>query len=94
VVAWLNSVAWEEEERVDMWGSHVSDRDERRRCCPKARTHEGNIFRRGARGARAYRAGWVRWRPGKGEWAGVGELGWLGRTQERNQNGNLISNFK
>jgi hypothetical protein len=83
VVAWLNSIAWEEEERVDMWGSHGSDRDERRRCCPKARTHEGNIFRRGARGARAYRAGWVRWWPGKGSGlARVSSGGWAGPRRE------------
>jgi hypothetical protein len=28
-----------------MWGSYVSDREERRRCGPKAQTHEENIFR-------------------------------------------------
>jgi hypothetical protein len=52
--------AREEEERANMWGPHVSERDERRWWCPKAQTHEGNVFRRGAKGARAYRAGWVR----------------------------------
>jgi hypothetical protein len=41
---------WEEEERADMWAPHVSDREERRRCSPKAQTHERNIFQRGRYG--------------------------------------------
>jgi hypothetical protein len=38
-----DSAAREEEERANMWGPYVSDREERRRCCPKAQTHEGNV---------------------------------------------------
>jgi hypothetical protein len=41
---WESVAAWEEEERVDMWGPHASDTKERRRCGPKAQTKEGNVF--------------------------------------------------
>jgi hypothetical protein len=51
MVAQPDSVAREEEERANMWGPHVGDRGERRRCGSKVQTHEGNIFLRGAKGA-------------------------------------------
>jgi hypothetical protein len=54
-----DSVAWEDKERAYMWGPHVSDKEERRRCWLKAQTHEGNVFRRVAKGAQACRAGWA-----------------------------------
>jgi hypothetical protein len=44
VVARLGSVVQEEEERAEMCGPHVSDRKERRRRGPKARTKEGSII--------------------------------------------------
>jgi hypothetical protein len=80
-----HSVVLEEEGSADMWGPHVSDREERWWWCPKAHTHEGNVFRWGAKGAWVYRTGWVSWRPGKGVWADMGELGRLGQIEERNQ---------
>jgi hypothetical protein len=53
---WILVAAQEEEQRADMWGPHVSDRGERTRCDPKAQTDVGNIFRQGAKGARACQA--------------------------------------
>jgi hypothetical protein len=44
VTTWPNLAAQEEEERADMWGSHVSDKEERRWSGPKAQAHEGNVF--------------------------------------------------
>jgi hypothetical protein len=43
-VARLGSVVQEEEERAEMCAPHVSDRKERRRRGPKARTKEGSII--------------------------------------------------
>jgi hypothetical protein len=48
----------EEEERANIWGPHISDREERRRCGPKAQTQEGNIFRWGRQGCTGL-PGWL-----------------------------------
>jgi hypothetical protein len=79
VAAWPDSMVWEEEERADMWGPHVSDRGERRRCSPKAQTHEGNVFRRGRQGSTGLLGRLGEASAWEEEWAGAGELGRLPR---------------
>jgi hypothetical protein len=55
------------------------NREERRRCGKKVQTEEGNVFRWGAKGVQACRAGWARPRPGRGsglaQWTGLIGLG-------------------
>jgi hypothetical protein len=45
-----------------MWGPDVSDRKERRRCCPLMR----ETYSEGTKGAWAYQAGWARRGLGRG----------------------------
>jgi hypothetical protein len=67
----LDLTAWEEEERADMWGPHVSDREDKR-CNggmhePKRKSPFGEC-------AKASRVGWAEWGDG-GLRVKVGRLG-------------------
>jgi hypothetical protein len=78
--AGIGSMGGGEDERADMWGPHVSDRNERRHKLRRETYSDG-----GAKGVQAYRAGWVRRWP---EWgSGMTRASWSG-SKGSFQNGN------